>query len=179
MIDDMTQVELEALHSCLIRRIAYQKRLERIMRTISEAQHFAKYVPSLKGRYVMSREGKTLNPVVSQEAARLMSTTSDKWAFSSATILEHPWELKRIYNALMKHPQDVGAALCRYPLVTVTEVEDQELKRLEKLKKLDPAADWTTPAERYTRAGIKVGRVKEVRFGEGEEIIDWQEELLL
>jgi hypothetical protein len=156
-IDAVTQIELDAVVAFLRRGVTYQSRVARILRTISEAAHF--------GRYVSSTRGKLINLVISRGAARRLASVREPKTYAR---VEHPLPLEIIYGNLelsaKSHARELGAqdvleALRRYPLVTVTKDENQQLKH----------TGWTTPAERYENAGVEVGRVKVLELGRQPE----------
>lgn len=150
-IDEVTRIEIDAVLAFLRAVVPFQSRVARIMRTISEAAHF--------GGYLNSTQGKLKNLCVSKDVARLLAR-SDQKAFLAQTVLEHPLPLARIYEDLAAEVTAVTAehvlsALSTYPLITVTKEEDLRL----------PSSGWASPEERYSHAGIEVGRIDRIAFG--------------
>src|SRR5260221_2866334 len=95
-LDAVTQIEIDALLSCLKKGVGYKSggRIMRIMRTVSEALHFVRYHhPVDEPKYKDSTKLKRINLFVSFEASRLIVGT---WKnFKKGTVLEHPLPLEK------------------------------------------------------------------------------------
>jgi hypothetical protein len=159
-VDDVTRIEIEFLLSCLQKGASYKSggRIMRVMRTASEALHFVQYhSPAKANKYKTSTELKRVNLFVSCEASRLIA--GSRKDFEGSTILEHPLPLEKMYFDLKELATPTTGSivemLTRYPLITVTKIENGDLKH----------SGWTSPVERYDDAKIKVGRVEAIEFG--------------
>jgi hypothetical protein len=92
---------------------------------------------------------KKLNPNMSQAAKELRDRLSlDEW--HNKTTNEHQLELKVVWryiveNASTLKPEDLCTYMRRYPYVTITDEENDVLRRVK---------DYTTPEERYEMAKI-------------------------
>jgi len=157
-LDAVTRIEMKALLSFLQDGVAYQSRVARMMRTVSESLHLVQYhQPVDEPKYKNSTQLKLINLFVSRQAALLMGSTQGE--FVAGTVLEHPLPLEKMYLNLKplatRNYQSIVDVLGGWPLITVTRQEDRELKH----------SGWDNPADRYRNANIEVGRVEAIRFG--------------
>ena len=157
-VDAVTRIEMKALLSCLQAGVAYQSRVARIMRTVSESLHLVQHHQPLdEPKYKNSTQLKLINLFVSRQAALLMRSTQKE--FVAGTVLEHPLPLEKMYLKLKslttRNDQSIIDVLGGWPLITVTQQENGELKH----------SGWDSPADRYSNAKIEVGGVKAIRFG--------------
>jgi hypothetical protein len=143
--DCITRFELETIVKIAKAKIAYESRIARILRTISEALNF--------GKYCNSSAGKLKNLRMSQGAIDLMRELGrgNKEEFLRNTVLEHQEPLSDVYKRLLNLGPDLtidraAEIIGQFRLVTVTKSED---RRLRDCKDLEAAA-------RYEKAGIIV-----------------------
>jgi hypothetical protein len=153
--DPVTVVEVKAMISFVRQKIPYEARVGRIVRTISEAVHF-------DGQYRNSTEAKSHNLIMSRSAAELIPQCTGKREFEKQTVLEHPLPIKWMYIDFLL-PLGANAAfgsvveaIGSFPLITVTQKENLRLTNRVRL----------TPRQRYGNAGIEVGCVDRIAWGE-------------
>lgn len=157
-MDKVTEIEIDAVYAFVQAKLPYAGgRIGRILRTITEAIQFE--------RFVGSTGAKRINTIMSRRAADLMAVnTSDQ--FVKETILEHTKPLSRLYAELLEMRQQLTPERLQtllidqmkvFPLVTITRKEDEGLRNnLE-------------PYERYRIAGIEVGKVAHIAWGKQPE----------
>ena len=97
---------------------------------------------------------KKANPRMSSAARRLREELSNDKIWFSKTINEHPFPLKKMWDAWIRENQTISEAkiwddLCAHPMITITKQEDVQLRAVDKRRVLPPK-------ERYEQAGILI-----------------------
>jgi hypothetical protein len=124
-MDEVTKVELEAMVMFVRRGIAFDGRISRILRTITEAAAF-------DGVYRNSTQAKKYWRRVSKGAEEMLTRGCTEQEYYQGTIFEHPESLRHIYRRLQAlrdtlTPEMVWELSCKHEPVTVTRDEDEKL----------------------------------------------------
>ena len=122
-IDEITLIEIDALIAMAKANVSGGSRMDRIVRTVTEALSFGKFRKEKPVKYCNSTEAKAINRRMSRAAAELMPRCT-KQEFQKKTILEHQMTIGQLRAQLSSRigldRRSVIEILSSHPLVTVT-----------------------------------------------------------